>query len=202
MFSYIFLIVLFIYILSAQALDVSWLPSDPDAFDLPLSTKYRDNLRRLCVLVNKKGKIHPDILAKQDVIIKMCDKLNKDEEMIVSDINIQNIFRGNTSYIILLIISVAIYFIWFDKTNNIYKYGCNNIQKNNSNNNFPLASEKDILEAREARLSKFNIKIEEKVTERISESISNVEIIPTDVEIEEIRLNKIKKYEEMTRILK
>jgi hypothetical protein len=196
MFSFIFLFFILFFISSSYALDVSWLPTNPDAFDLPLSTKYRDNLRRLCVLVNKKGKIHPDIEGKKDVIIQMCVKLNKDEEMIANDAN-DILFKENTHYFIILIMSIAIYLKWFDKNNIINKYGYNNT---NNSNNFPLASEKDVLEAREARLSKFN-KVEEKGVERISESISSSEIVPTEEEVEESRLNKIKKYEEMKRIL-
>ena len=62
----------------AVSMNVDWLPNDENA-PLPLSTTFRSSLRRLCILVEGKGKMPPEIIKKRDVIVSMCKKLDEDE---------------------------------------------------------------------------------------------------------------------------
>ena len=59
---------------TAAAFDVSWIPADPDG-PLPLSKAYRENLKRLCVVVRTVKPLPPSIVAKLPVIEKLCAKL-------------------------------------------------------------------------------------------------------------------------------
>ena len=56
------------------------IPRDPDAAALPLSSSYRDTLRPLCELLDKKGtKLPPDVEQKRETIRKLCSKLAADD---------------------------------------------------------------------------------------------------------------------------
>ena len=61
------------------ALDVSWLPSDADGDGpLRLSTRYRDNLRKLCTLLRSK-RPPPELEEKRELLTKMCRRLASDD---------------------------------------------------------------------------------------------------------------------------
>lgn len=68
---------------SLLALDVSWIPTDPNDGPLPLSSKYRNNLRKLCNLI-KKPSPPPELLAKAAALKKMCQRLESDDRNVAS----------------------------------------------------------------------------------------------------------------------
>ena len=65
------------------AMNVDWLPNDENA-PLPLSSSYRANLRKLCVLLGSGKQLHPDLLRKKKVLVKMCAKLERDDSNIAA----------------------------------------------------------------------------------------------------------------------
>ena len=65
----------------AHSLDLTWLPADPDG-PLPLSQSYRDSLERLCVLVEGPSPLPPDIVAKRELIEKLCVKLRRGQRQV------------------------------------------------------------------------------------------------------------------------
>ena len=68
----------------SHALDVSWIPSDPDG-PLPLSSNYRASLQKLCVLLKGNGKLPPELIAKKASLEKMCRQLQQGEDLIRSN---------------------------------------------------------------------------------------------------------------------
>ena len=72
-----------------KAMDVSFIPSDPDG-PLPLSSSYRDSLRKLCDIMDKKRPIPPELEAKKAVMKKLCVRLKKDDK---------NVAAGTTGYV-------------------------------------------------------------------------------------------------------
>ena len=68
---------------SAVAFDVSWIPSDPDG-PLPQSTRYRETLERLCVLIKDNARLPPELQAKREVLTKMCRRLEDDKRLLNS----------------------------------------------------------------------------------------------------------------------
>ena len=82
------LVLLFLSLLStmqhiAKAMDVSFIPSDPDG-PLPLSSSYRESLRKLCDIMDKKKTIPPELEAKKAVMKKLCVRLRKDDDNITA----------------------------------------------------------------------------------------------------------------------
>lgn len=65
----------------ALALDVSWIPADPDG-PLPLSTKYRAALKQLCTIMETSSKVPPELEAKKEVMKKLCRRLREDESLV------------------------------------------------------------------------------------------------------------------------
>lgn len=65
----------------AGAMDVSWIP-DEDNAPLPLSSSYRQSLRRLCELVKSGKKLPPELLSKKKSIDAQCRKLEADDNNI------------------------------------------------------------------------------------------------------------------------
>ena len=68
------LILLSCLITIIHSLDVSWLPSDPDG-PLPLSSKYRAALGKLCTMISSGQTLPPDVNVKLPIIKKLCIKL-------------------------------------------------------------------------------------------------------------------------------
>lgn len=73
------LLILLVSIVATHSFDVSFIPNDENA-PLPLSSKYRASLRKLCVLLSNNAAL-PDTLAKGTVkrrsLQSMCAKLQK-----------------------------------------------------------------------------------------------------------------------------
>mmetsp|Transcript_11891 Transcript_11891/g.18242 ORF Transcript_11891/g.18242 Transcript_11891/m.18242 type:complete len:138 (-) Transcript_11891:524-937(-) len=72
------LALLFLLASQCNALDASWIPATGDE-PLPLSSKYRDKLRRLCKLLDTGSKMPPEIEAKRGVLEKQCFRLASDD---------------------------------------------------------------------------------------------------------------------------
>lgn len=68
------LILLSCLITIIHSLDVSWLPSDPDG-PLPLSSKYRAALSKLCTMISSGQTLPPEINVKLPILKKLCIKL-------------------------------------------------------------------------------------------------------------------------------
>lgn len=62
-------------------LKATFTPSDDD--QLPLSTKYRDSLRKLCTIIKERGKLPQNYQDKEQIIRKQCQKLESDDKMTV-----------------------------------------------------------------------------------------------------------------------
>eukprot|EP01038_Epipyxis_sp_PR26KG_P005451 gene5451-7545_t len=78
----LYLLFIFCFIvINVSSLDVSFIPNDENA-PLPLSTKYRDSLRKLCDLLKTKADLPAEVMEKRGVLNKMCKKLAKDDNNI------------------------------------------------------------------------------------------------------------------------
>lgn len=75
---YFVLILLVLCCKHLSALDVSFLPNDENA-PLPLSAKYRDALRRLCVLLDENRNLPQELEVKKPVLRNLCKKLKQDD---------------------------------------------------------------------------------------------------------------------------
>lgn len=130
-----------------NALDVSWIPNDPDG-PLPLSIQYRQSLRRLCSLIEKGSRLPAEVESKRNVLKKMCTKLRSDDDAIQSSIK----FNHNIKTAAIAATSLGTsYFIWTNRRaiTNIY----NNIKR--SFNKRDTDSDQMLKEIREARLKRF-----------------------------------------------
>lgn len=80
-------ILVFLVLISSRAgaMDVSWIP-DEDNAPLPLSSSYRNSLRRLCSLIKSGKSLPPEVKAKKRALDAQCKKLDADD---------QNISMGN-----------------------------------------------------------------------------------------------------------
>jgi len=66
-------------LLFANALDVSWVPSDPEG-PLPYSKRYRDSLRKLCELIKKSPNNLPaEVVEIRPRLEKLCYRLHNDD---------------------------------------------------------------------------------------------------------------------------
>ena len=94
----------------SYALDVSWIPTNPDDGPLPLSTKYRDNLRKLCMLL-KSPRPPPELQEKRLSLQKMCKRLASDDANVKSSSSI--VMGGSKSMIIVGLIGFGLsYYAW------------------------------------------------------------------------------------------
>ena len=139
------------------ALDVSWIPTDPDG-PLPLSAKYRDSLRKLCSLMKIGGPLPPELNEKKLVLNKMCQKLQAGDSNIASVDKFRNMFSVATVRGVVIAGFVGLvskYLIW-DKRRGIRKY-LNSIPKKLSSAGKGDISNTltDVQIAREARLKRF-----------------------------------------------
>lgn len=77
-----FVLVLLALITRTNSLEASFLPNSENE-PLPLSAKYRDSLRKLCILMNTEGALlPPEVVEKKDILAKVCAKLEKDDRNI------------------------------------------------------------------------------------------------------------------------
>mmetsp|Transcript_16083 Transcript_16083/g.49745 ORF Transcript_16083/g.49745 Transcript_16083/m.49745 type:complete len:145 (-) Transcript_16083:78-512(-) len=60
------------------AFDLTWIPADGEG-PLPLSKSYRDQLSRLCALLETASALPPSIEARRGDVEKMCAKLRDAE---------------------------------------------------------------------------------------------------------------------------
>lgn len=105
----IFLIWLALLLCTVTALDVSFIPNDENA-PLPLSAKYRDNLRKLCDLLDNGSPMSGMDSTKKKSLRSMCRKLKKDDDNIEAGTSnpFANVFAGqNFKKLILTILGVG-----------------------------------------------------------------------------------------------
>lgn len=73
---FLFLPLVFLILLSSTAsLKLEWYPEDDNS--LPLSTNYRNTLRKLCLMMKNGQKLPPDTNIEK--LTKMCKKLAEDD---------------------------------------------------------------------------------------------------------------------------
>lgn len=73
-------LLIFVVLISgrAGAMDVSWIP-DEDNAPLPLSSSYRNSLRRLCELIKSGRSLPSEVEAKKKSLVAQCKKLEADD---------------------------------------------------------------------------------------------------------------------------
>lgn len=92
-------------------IDVSWLPSDPDG-PLPVSTKYRDALRKLCKILHSGSKLPKELILKRRVLENMCKKMD------IADTNVKSSsfnFPFRKNIFALLGIGGGSYLLWMHR---------------------------------------------------------------------------------------
>jgi hypothetical protein len=102
-----------------SALDVSFIPNDENA-PLPLSTRYRDSLRKLCTIldnhIRNQSKLPIELYEKKKVLIKMCQKLAKDDANIDSSVSsiFDSVFNDQSRRGVLIAIATigGSYILW------------------------------------------------------------------------------------------
>mmetsp|Transcript_33778 Transcript_33778/g.34415 ORF Transcript_33778/g.34415 Transcript_33778/m.34415 type:complete len:175 (+) Transcript_33778:267-791(+) len=63
--------------------DVSWTPADSDG-PLPLSEKYRESLRKICLLIREKQPLPPHLESKRSSLRKQCKRLAEDDALAIA----------------------------------------------------------------------------------------------------------------------
>ena len=154
----IFLLLCFVCSLNtAVALDVSWIPTDPDG-PLPLSAKYRESLRKLCSLMKSGNPLPAELNQKKNVLDKMCQKLRAGDSNIASVDKFRNMFSVASVRGVVIAGFVSLgckYFIW-DKRHGIRKYLTRRSPKFSKSDKGDLSRTlTDVQIAREARLRRF-----------------------------------------------
>ena len=76
---------------TALGLEANWVGNDENA-PLPQSAKYRDNLRKLCAILDKGGRLPTSYSGdRRKVLISMCSKLKRDDENVSGAVTISTI---------------------------------------------------------------------------------------------------------------
>jgi len=76
---------------AARALEANWVGNDENA-PLPQSAKYRDNLRKLCAILDKGGRLPSTYSGNgRKVLVSMCAKLKRDDENVSGAVAISTI---------------------------------------------------------------------------------------------------------------
>ena len=106
-----------------HALDVNWIPNDSDengVSNIPLSSKYRDSLRKLCNILATSSRIPPELEMKKMNLKKMCKRLDADDSN--SNVpSIENIFskiyENKRNVLIGFGLFGGAYYLWRNKSN-------------------------------------------------------------------------------------
>eukprot|EP01041_Mallomonas_annulata_P004493 gene4493-8938_t len=80
--------------LDVYGLEATWTPVDGDG-DVPLSGKYRDSLRKLCVLIKSNKPLPPDLEKKRSVLTEQCRRLASDDKHLGGTTPITNFISKN-----------------------------------------------------------------------------------------------------------
>lgn len=110
-----------------HSLDVHWIPNDSDengVSNIPLSSKYRDSLRKLCNILATSSRIPPELDMKKKNLQKMCKRLDADDNN--SNVpSIENIFHvmyeNRRNVLIGFGLFGGAYYIWKSKSINLFK---------------------------------------------------------------------------------
>ncbi len=105
------------------ALDVNWIPNDSDengVSNIPLSSKYRDSLRKLCNILATSSRIPPELEMKKMNLKKMCKRLDADDSN--SNVpSIENIFskiyENKRNVLIGFGLFGGAYYLWRNRSN-------------------------------------------------------------------------------------
>jgi hypothetical protein len=97
------------------ALDVSWIPTDANDGPLPLSTKYRNNLRKLCNMM-KQPNPPPELLAKATALKKMCQRLESDDRNVASSSGDGSLTANLRTVVLIGLAGIGIsYYAWQER---------------------------------------------------------------------------------------
>jgi hypothetical protein len=127
----VFLIFLILWVSSSRALDVSWIPSDPDG-PLPQSTAYRTALRQLCSRIASGSRLPDEINAKIDTLNKLCVKLKSSDSSYglsefesLSSLRLPTLSTKTKIVIGVIVVALTSYFILKDRG---LKLGSNDVE--------------------------------------------------------------------------
>jgi hypothetical protein len=146
MVFWFFGIFVFFNIQNVLSLDVNWTPSDPDG-PLPLSSKYRNDLSKLCQLIENNKPLPKKIKNEKETIAKLCQKLKDSNESLLED------SYSTSPHLIYLLIGAGVLYLLFSNKDKLLKIFSNPSTLSPKN---ALASSGDPLLARQARLKKFD----------------------------------------------
>jgi hypothetical protein len=103
-----------LFIQKSNALDASFIPNDENE-PLPLSKKYRDSLRKLCVLLKTDSSRLPvEIAQKRTVLEKVCHKLAMDDNNIETASTFSKASRGQNLLYGLIGLGSS-YYLWANR---------------------------------------------------------------------------------------
>eukprot|EP00670_Eutreptiella_braarudii_P004226 CAMPEP_0174304370 /NCGR_PEP_ID=MMETSP0809-20121228/60749_1 /TAXON_ID=73025 ORGANISM="Eutreptiella gymnastica-like, Strain CCMP1594" /NCGR_SAMPLE_ID=MMETSP0809 /ASSEMBLY_ACC=CAM_ASM_000658 /LENGTH=180 /DNA_ID=CAMNT_0015410591 /DNA_START=17 /DNA_END=559 /DNA_ORIENTATION=- len=108
-----------------HALDVSWIPADPDG-NLPLSTNYRDSLRKLCHKFDRGDFLSHLPHQKKATVVKLCLKLKEDD---AHDGGHGSSSRGVGPIIIVGLLSLAFCVFRSPKNQQYFQRGTDNVKR-------------------------------------------------------------------------
>lgn len=128
------------------SLDVHWIPSDPHG-PLPLSSKYRQELEKLCQLIHHKKSLPKEIQNKKETIINLCQKLKESNSSLGED------SYSSSPLLIYLVIAGAILYLLYSNQEKLMKLFT---KTNTLSSKTAFGSSQDSSLAREARLKKFD----------------------------------------------
>ena len=125
--DYICILLCLLYVKQVYTLDVNWIPNDSDengVSNIPLSSKYRDSLRKLCNILATSSRIPPELEMKKKNLKKMCKRLAADDSN--SNVpSIENIFHkiyeNRRNVLIGFGLFGGFYYVWKNKSINLFK---------------------------------------------------------------------------------
>ena len=124
---YIYILLCLLSVEQVYTLDVNWIPNDSDengVSNIPLSSKYRDSLRKLCNILATSSRIPPELEMKKKNLKKMCKRLAADDSN--SNVpSIENIFHkiyeNRRNILIGFGLFGGVYYVWKNKSINLFK---------------------------------------------------------------------------------
>lgn len=107
-----------------SAIDVDWVPNDENA-PLPLSRAYRENLRKLCDLIESDKRLPNNLKAKKAILTKQCAKLRKDD----ANVDAAGAGGGNNVFLISIVSGAVMIGLlnsdmfqnWIDKAKTMFR---------------------------------------------------------------------------------
>lgn len=135
-----------------KGFDASWISSDDG--QLPLSEKYRTQLRKLCELIRSQKKLPLELEAKRNVLEKQCIRLQRDDNNIIGAITSQKTILSVISFGV----GVGSLVLFWQHKQIIWGFLLSLVKPKSTNQDF----DEQIRLAREARLRRFSENVEAK----------------------------------------